>query len=81
MLAAIRGEALLKNIPENGNEWVQYRAFTANRQVMPEVIRETQVQMVREKPSRPVGPYEFLPEAIENIKKNAATRPATEVRP
>ena len=76
MLAVIRGTALLEGAKEDDPLWVRYRAFTANRQVMPEIIRETQVRTVRDKPLRPVGPYEFLPGAIENIRKNAASRPA-----
>jgi hypothetical protein len=75
-LAIVRGEALLEKPDPDNTLWIRYRALTAAQQVMPEVIRADIKKLVTQGPTRPVGPYEFLPQAKENIKKNAAGRAA-----
>ena len=76
-LASIRGEALLNapNDPAN-SLWVKYRSYTSRRQVLPGISHAEQETTVKKGPLRPVGPYEYLPEALANLRKEiAATRP------
>lgn len=69
-LAGLRGEALVE-VPDRLDDplWIKYRAYTASRQVMLGIWRAEQVQMVEKGPQRPVGPYEYLPQALENARR------------
>jgi raffinose/stachyose/melibiose transport system substrate-binding protein len=78
-LASLRGEALLAG---NGREatgtWVRYRSFTMRRQITPEIGRAIQERLVRHGPDRPVGPYEYLPSALEKLRRHLAAAPSTQ---
>lgn len=69
-LAGLRGEALLV-APQKPDDplWIKYRTYTATRQVTPGIGRAAQLEMVESGPPRPVGPYEYLPEALENARR------------
>jgi raffinose/stachyose/melibiose transport system substrate-binding protein len=78
-LAGLRGEALL-DAPSpaqvnTDDRWIKYRAFTAIRQVLPEIDHRRQERLIRQGPDRPVAPYDYLPEAIENAKRRLTTPP------
>ncbi|MEI8196262.1 MAG: extracellular solute-binding protein [Phycisphaerae bacterium] len=69
-LAGLRGEALIVAPDRPGDPlWIKYRTYTANRQVTPGIGRAEQVQMVESGPPRPVGPYEYLPQALDNARR------------
>jgi raffinose/stachyose/melibiose transport system substrate-binding protein len=68
-LAGLRGEALLRAVDERDERWVAYRSFTALRQVLPAIEHRQQERLVRGGPQRPVAPYDYLPEAIETVRK------------
>lgn len=72
-LSGLRGEALLET-PNSLDDprWIKYRAYITNRQVSPGIDNALQVEMVHQGPSRPVGPYEYLPEARANARRQMA---------
>ena len=74
VLAGLRGEALL-NAPANAEDqrWVKYRAFTTGTNVLPEYLYSVQQEIVDRGPDRPVGPYDYLPEAIARARREIGT--------
>jgi hypothetical protein len=57
---------------------VKYHVFTMNRQVTPEIGRAIQLRMVNGDTGRPpgVGPYDYLDEAKENIRRSVRAQAA-----
>jgi len=69
-LAGLRGQLFAAGESRGDDpRWITYRSYVAGRQVFPEVGHEGQRRMVENGPERPVGPYEFLPDAIEHLKQ------------
>ena len=71
-LAAVRGTALAAGANADDPLWVKYRSYTAAHQITPEIGRAVQESILRNGPDRPVGPYEFLDAAKENIRRQAS---------
>jgi raffinose/stachyose/melibiose transport system substrate-binding protein len=72
-LSALRGEALLNDSQDlTRPSWIKYRSYTASRQVFPEINFARQRKLVNTGPIRPVGPYDYLPSALDNVRKSLA---------
>ncbi len=73
LLTALRGEAIqLAPADPDDPRWIKYRAYTASRQVRPEIDFARQRSMIQNGSPRPVGPYEYLPSAMENVRARIA---------
>ena len=70
---AMRGEALEKS-PNTltSAPWIRYRAVVQSRLVLPDVLHNEQDLMVRDGPTRPVGPFDYLPSARDRVRKDVA---------
>jgi hypothetical protein len=78
-LASLRGNALLNDPGKpDAAAWVRYRSATSGRQVMPEVSFQRMQRIVTKGPDRPVGPYQYLPEALERARKTLAPGAGTQ---
>ena len=68
-LAGIRGLAMQTDGPESTSWWIKYRALTASRLVLPEIIHARQDRMVEAGPDTgAVGPYEYSPAVLKRIR-------------
>lgn len=80
-LSGLRGMALLES-PNNQDDsrWIKYRTYVTNRQVTVGIDRAKQQAMIERGPSRPVAPYDYLPAAKDNIRKQVAAELAHQAK-
>jgi raffinose/stachyose/melibiose transport system substrate-binding protein len=76
-LAGLRGDALRHAAGEpSDSRWIKYRAYMTSRQVFPEIHHAEQRRLVLAGPTRPVGPYNYLPGALDNVKSALRSNPS-----
>jgi raffinose/stachyose/melibiose transport system substrate-binding protein len=72
-VTALLGDALLNASDDlNDARWIRYRSFIARRMTWPEIIQANQRRMVAQGPDRKVGPFEYLPEAMQRVRARLA---------
>lgn len=70
LLAGMRADALAAEGAAAESKWVKYRAMTASRQVLAEIVQTRKVQLVEDGPaSRTTAPYECSAQALAKIKE------------
>ncbi len=79
MLAGLRARAMFAPAEKAESEWLRYRVATGSRQIGSKVGRSRALERVQ-KPS-PIGPYDYKPEALANIRQRLEAEMNQESRP
>lgn len=79
MLAGLRARALFAPAEDSDRAWLRYRVATGSRQIGARVGRARALERVA-KPSA-FGPYEYKPEALENVRQRLEAEIKKETQP